>query len=72
MKSQQAWNFAQRYSAVQMIKGAVFMIMLSFTGLMFPETLGWKNIIGIFILLCLLVYLFLTTEKAIKKKFPNS
>lgn len=71
MKSQAAWDFAQRYSVFQMIKSAVFMIIISFTGLLFPKAMETESIIGICILLSMVVYLFISTEKAIKKQFPN-
>lgn len=72
MASPQAWNFAQRYSVYQMIKGGIFMVIISFAGLVFQKSDEMDGALGIPLLLAVTLYIFVSTEKAIKKQFPNS
>jgi len=73
MKSQESWDFAQRYSTVQMAKMAVFMIVISFVGYLFPEGQIMFNLIaGLVILLLGVAYMIITTERELKKRFVES
>lgn len=72
MRSQERWEFAQKYSAMQMIKSALFMMIISLTGYFFPEN-DTIHITGGFVILFIAVgYLFITTERELKKRFPES
>jgi uncharacterized membrane protein len=71
MKSQERWDFAQRFSTLQMVKAAVFMIVTSFTGFLFPDGVI-ARLFGSFILaIAAVCYMFITTEKELKRRFPN-
>lgn len=72
MKSQKRWDFAQKYSAVEMIKwGAVFMLtaILSFMIKFDPFT---GMCIGLGLMILMVVLLLVRTERAIKQHFKNN
>lgn len=71
MKNKQQWDFAQRYSAGAMAKAAVIMIIISLSGFVFDIPKITKESIGVFLLIAACIYMFITTERAIKKKFGN-
>lgn len=72
MKNQEVWDFSQRFSSQKMLESGIGIIILSFLPLFF----NIDEVINIIIsqLLCLgnCVYMIAATEKAIKKKFPNT
>lgn len=72
MKSQESWDFAQRYSSIKMFQAGTAMLFMSLFGLVLPFDENTNFIIGIFLMLPTCVFLFLTTERALKKKFPNN
>lgn len=71
MKSKERWDFAQKYSAKEMIKwGVLFLLIAVIVLIIDPEdSIG---VIATLILLALTcISLFLKTEKAIKNRFKN-
>ena len=72
MENQEKWNFAQRYSAIKMIQGSLFLLAVSGLGLLFTLTPNQQVIIGIASLVIHIVGMFYLTENAIKKQFPKS
>lgn len=71
MKSQERWDFAQRYSSLKMFQAGVVMLLLSFFGLLLPFEENTKFVIGLLLALPSCIFMFFSTERAIKKKFPN-
>ncbi|MDI9256099.1 SdpI family protein [Flavobacterium sp. YZ-48] len=71
MKNQQVWNFAQKYSSIKMLQSGFFLVVVSFLGLVFHPDEKLQVIIGIALSALVCVYLFWSTERAIKKNFPN-
>ncbi|MHA3788494.1 SdpI family protein [Flavobacterium hauense] len=71
MKSQDRWEFAQRYSTLQMFKASVFMIVISFTGFLFPEAVVARLIGSLIITIVGVCYMFITTERELKKRFTE-
>lgn len=71
MKNKQQWDFAQRYSARAMARAAIVMIIVSFSGFVFDIPKIAKETIGGCLLVAACIYIFITTERAIKKKFGN-
>ena len=71
MKSQERWDFAQKFSAVKSFQLGVVLFGVSFLNpLIVINQLQSCNIgIGVMILGC--AYMVFVTEKAIKKNFPN-
>jgi len=68
-KSQEQWDFAQRFCAVQAIKIATVMIVLSLLVFFIPIDVAVKQFSGIFMVLISAAYLLYSTEAAIKKQF---
>jgi len=71
MKTQERWDFAQRFSTRQMVRGALVTIILSVLGYFIPIAVGIKISIGFVLIVLLAVYLFISTERAIKEQFND-
>lgn len=71
MASDERWQFAQKFSAIRMIIGGVFCVVLSAAGLLFPILYEAQFPVGISIILLVVFYVLYATEKALKAKFPN-
>jgi uncharacterized membrane protein len=71
MKNQQIWNFSQKFSSIKMLQSGLFLVAFSFLGMVFHPNETVQLIVGIGLSILVCVYLFYTTEKAIKKNFPN-
>jgi uncharacterized membrane protein len=72
MKSQERWDFAQRYSTVQMIKSALFMIIASLAGYLFAPSAALDLAAGLGIMVIAVVYMIADTERQLKKRFSES
>lgn len=69
MKTQERWDFAQSYSAKEMMNLGFFLFLTSFIG-KFMEMDSKTNIIaGIAMVLAMLVVLIFRVERAIKEEF---
>lgn len=71
MENQQKWDFSQKYSAIKMIQGSLFLLTISSLGLWITFTPSQQVIIGIATLLIHIAGMFYLTENAIKKQFPK-
>ncbi len=71
MQSQERWDFAQKFSSLLMIKAAVPLIMVSSLAILIPGGEETKMVAGVVLTIFYAVYLFIGTEKALKKKFKN-
>ena len=69
MKTQERWDFAQRYSTLQMLKGSIALIVVSLVGWVIPAGTAAKVSVGIVLIVLMVLYLFISTERAIKKRF---
>jgi uncharacterized membrane protein len=72
MKTQKRWDFAQQYSTLKMFQAGVVIFAASFVGLAFPNNDGVQLGIGFPVILCSCIFMFFTTERALRKKFPNN
>ena len=72
MKSQERWNFAQKYSAKQMSLCGTLMVVLSLLSYFIPVDTEYKQIGGLVLLVLSALYMIVLTEIALKKKFPHS
>ena len=72
MKSQQVWDFSQKYSADKMVLGGLFLFAVSFLRSFIDTSQEVPIIIGLILMIMVCIYMFFTTEKAIKKNFPNN
>ncbi len=71
MKSQERWDFAQKYSSVQMIKMAVVMFVVSLVFSFFTISENLNLILGTIVLLIVVGFMFYKIETAIKIKFSK-
>lgn len=69
MKSQKRWDFAQTYSAREMIKLGVILVLLSLIGWVFKIGVGVATGIGTGLVLFMALLLFIRVEKALKDRF---
>lgn len=69
MKSQERWDFAQNYSAKEMIKFGYIFLVVSVFGLIFHLDEMITMIVVLSILIMGVLVLFLRVERAIKLKF---
>jgi uncharacterized membrane protein len=72
MRSQETWDFAQRYAAERMAAGGIVMIALSLLSYFIPVDADYKQMGGIVLLVLCCIYMIVGTELALKKKFPKS
>lgn len=71
MKNQEIWDFSQKYSSLKMLQSGLFLLASSFLGTVFQLEENQQLLFGIILSVAACVYLLFTTEKAIKKNFPN-
>jgi uncharacterized membrane protein len=71
MKSQQAWDFAQRYSSVKMLWVSKVLLITGIINVLFIENQEFIVISGVALLILGAGYIFYATEKALKTKFPD-
>ena len=69
MKSQEPWNFAQRFSAEELMKLGAFLTFSSLLALIINFEEAVNLLIGLSLVIVIVVILFLRVENAIKKKF---
>jgi uncharacterized membrane protein len=71
MKNQDVWDFSQKYSAGKMFQTALFLIAISFLNLFINISQLSATFLGIGFMIVGCIYMIVSTEKAIKKNFPN-
>ena len=72
MKSQERWDYAQKVSALELIKLGSILTILSFLGIFinFSETI--EILIGLGIIITVIIILFIRIERAINKKYNST
>lgn len=70
-KSQEAWDFSQRFSAMKMMQIGVLLVASSFVNTAIPMSHKTTVITGTTLIILSCVYLIWATESALKKQFPN-
>ena len=68
MKNQERWNFAQKFSAKEIIKMGVFLSLSSTIGLYYQPSEYLETIIGLGLMFLFLGIMFFRME--IKRRFP--
>lgn len=71
MKSQERWDFAQKFSAVKSFQLGAVLFAFSFINTLIGISQPQSCVIGIGIMILGCAYMVFVTEKAIKKNFPN-
>jgi uncharacterized membrane protein len=73
MKNQEVWDFAQRYSGLKMVQAGVFLMLVSFVNVFLnPKDDFLPLVFGMAFIIAAVIFLFVSTEKAIRKNFPNN
>jgi len=70
MKSIERWNFAQQFSSVRLMQIGIIMMAISFLKMVFK--LENEMLISLFVLFSSILFLLLSTENAIRNKFPSN
>ena len=70
-KSQEAWDFSQRFSAIKMGQIGLLLLASSFVNTLIPMSHKTAVFVGTTLIILSCVYLIWSTEMAIKKQFPN-
>ncbi len=71
MKNKERWDFAQRYSASQMIKLGGLLALSSVLGFFFYPSGKTAMIVGLGLMILMVFYLLFSVEKALKEKFDK-
>ncbi|MEP1097114.1 MAG: SdpI family protein [Cyclobacteriaceae bacterium] len=71
MQSQERWDFAQKYSSVEMIRLGILLTVSSTLGLIVDFGEVTAVLIGLGFVLLVAVLLIVRTERAIKSRFPE-
>lgn len=71
MKSQERWDFAQKYSAKELMKSGVVLMLTSVLGFVIEPTGDVATIIGLGLMIVMVIVLFIRVEKAIKERFSE-
>ena len=71
MKSQERWDFAQKYSSRHMMFSGLIMAFISLLGYFLPIDVESKQILGIGLVLASAAIMIISTERAIKKRFKD-
>lgn len=72
MKSQERWDYAQKFSAVKSFQLGVLLFAFSFLTPLIGISQELSCILGICVMILGCAYMVFVIEKAIKKNFPNS
>ena len=67
MANQKAWDFAQRYSGVEMMRIGIIQLIFSMSGLLLEMSILVETIVGISLMTTLVILLIVRTETAIKR-----
>ena len=72
MKNQESWDFAQKYSAQEMVQAGFYLLAVSIIGwfIKLPEMVTYP--LGIGIIVVLMILMFVRTEKVLKEINKNS
>lgn len=71
MKSQERWDFSQKYVAQELIKFGAILTLSSILGLVYDFSENISTIMGLGFMLIAVIFLILKIEKAIKIRFGN-
>ena len=72
MKNQERWDFAQNYSAKEMMKLGFVLALTGLFGFLFEPQEMVGMIIGLGLMILMVILLIVRVESAIKKKFEEN
>jgi len=71
MKNQERWNFAQNFSAKELMKSGFLLTLSSALAFIIEFAESTNLVIGISLMITVVIFLFLRVEKAIENKFDE-
>ncbi|WP_073220367.1 SdpI family protein [Aequorivita viscosa] len=71
MKSQERWEFAQKYSSLEMMKFGGILMLTSILGFIIEPNGDTPMVIGLGLMIAMVIVLLIRVEKALKKRFPE-
>jgi uncharacterized membrane protein len=71
MQSQEHWDYAQKISAKKMIQIGLFLIIFGLLSLFFTVSDVFALALPLLLIFGTVIYLFISVERALKKKFPK-
>lgn len=71
MKSQERWDFAQKFSAIKSFQLGVVLFVVSFLNPLIGISQVQSCVLGICVMILGCAHMVFVTEKAIKMNFPN-
>lgn len=71
MKSQERWDFAQKYSSRELINSGGILLFTSVLGFLIKPSDDMAIILGLGLMIAVIVVLFIRVETAIKKRFSE-
>lgn len=72
MKSQERWDFSQKYSAIELAKSGLIVLLLAFLPFVVPIEKSIEKGVSIAIILVSVFIPIYRTEKALNKKFADN
>lgn len=72
MSSQEHWDFAQQIAAKKMIQSGLFLISMGLINLLIITSGVLALVYPLILVFIAVIYLFLSVEIALKRKFPHS
>lgn len=69
MKSQDHWDFAQRFASIEMMRAGGILLLASLLGLVFDLTEDVGTLVGLGILILAIILMVVRVEQAIKRRF---
>jgi len=72
MKSQERWDFAQIFSAKEMIKAGAILLLTTIASLFYTPDEIVGTILGVSLMLAVVILLVVKTERAIAKRFDKT
>lgn len=72
MKNQEVWDFSQRFSSIKMLQLGLILMAFSFLNIFMDLNGSLLITVSFSAIIIACAYLFFTTERAIRKKFPNN
>ncbi len=71
MQSQEHWDYAQKISAKKMIQIGLFLLTFGLLSLFFTVSDVFALALPLLLIFGTVIYLFISVERALKKKFPK-
>lgn len=72
MKTQASWDFAQKFSGMEMIRWGVVNVLVAFAGFWFKPDVEGASVIALVFITFAVISLFFRTEMALARKFSKS